>query len=207
MSFEGDGILDSFGRWVELWFLGAGVLWLLTGLISAIHTEVDEVFNVHLGDPAGVMLLLAIIVSFGCIIGMYPRIADRAPRSAQAGVLFGAFTFVSQVVWLIVSGFTLTWPTHLASELGYSSLLSAYWAVGLVVYPIAFAILGIASVRTGVFSRFVSYLLIVPLVIWVIGAGASQYLGDYAGPLGSAGVTPLAMAAVFLAVGYRLEPG
>lgn len=207
MSIGGNSILDSFGRWVEIWFLGAGVLWLLAGLISAIHTEVDEVFNVHLGDPAGLVLLSGIIVSFGCIVGMYPRMVDRAPRSAIAGVLFGAFTFVSQVGWLVMSGLTLTWPTHLASELGYSSLLGVFWAVGLVVYPIPFAMLGIASLRSDVFSRVVSYLLITPLVIWVVGAGASQSLGDHAGPLGSAGVTPLAMAAVFLIVGYRLEPG
>lgn len=207
MSIGGVSFLDSFDSRVEMWFLEAGVLWLLTGLVSAIHTEVDEVFNVHLGDPAGLVLFLAIIVSFGCIIGMYPQIADRAPRSAMAGVLFGAFTFVSQAVWLIMSGVTLTWPTHLAPELGYSSLLSMFWAVGLVVYPLAFAIFGIASVRTGVFSRTLSYILLTPLAIWVVGAIGSQYLVDYAGPLGSAGVTPLAMAAFFLVVGYRLEPG
>lgn len=207
MSIDEASFLDRFDSRVETWFLGAGALWLLTGLISALHTEVDEVFNVHLGDPAGLVLFLGIIVSFGGIVGMYPRVADRAPRSAIGGVLFGAFTFASQVVWVVVSAVTLTWPTHLAPELGYSSILGLFWAVGLVVYPLAFAVFGIAGVRAGIFSRTVSYLLLTPLAIWVLGAVGSQYLGEYAGPLGSAGVTPLAMASIFLAIGYRLETG
>lgn len=197
--------LVKFERWTGPLFLIAGGFWLLGGLISAIHTEVDEVFNIHVGDLAGVVMLISLIVSFGCIVGLYVHTASLAPRLATGGVLIGAFTFSSQVMWLILSALTLTSPMDLAPVLGFSSPLAWFWALGFVAYPIGFAFFSIASLRTDIFSPIVGYLLLSPLVIWIGRFVSELSLGEHAGPLGTAGVMPIAMAASFLAVGYLLR--
>lgn len=197
--------LGTFERWTGPVFLTTGGLWLVVGLISAFHTVVDEVLNVHLGDPAGVVMFLSLIVSFGCIVALYAHSVSIAPRLAKGAVLFGAFTFSSQVMWLILSGLTMTWPTDLAPVVGFSSPISWFWAIGFVAYPVSFALFSIASLRTEVFSRAIGYLLLAPLFIWIAGFLSELALGEHAGAMGTAGVIPIAMAAVFLAGGYLLR--
>lgn len=201
--------LEALEPWRGPAFLVTGGCWVLAGLIGVLHARVDSVAGVHLGDVALLAGVVAMIATFGGLLALYPRLADRAPRVALGGLVVGAIPALGNGLVLVVLVGGLTRPS-LVADLGRAGAgpgLAILWAVGVVAYPAGPALFGLAILRDGDLPRLIGYLLALPVAAWVIGGllETTGFGSSLVGPLGSSGVLPGAVGGAFLVVGARLR--
>lgn len=186
-------------RWNADAFLVAGVLLLA----SPTHIVLESFLNIPL--PTWIVasvILPGLIATLVGLVGLYPRIADRAPRMAAIGGLFTALAGTTLTVllgWILGNSvLTAAWGMTIGSppDIAFLSLV--------VTMTLAFVLFGTASLRVAVPSRRVGTLLLSFALPWIVILVAQSVYGS-AFPrwltLAIYGPIPVVM----LATGYTLR--
>lgn len=189
----------AFERWSTEAFLLAGVLLLA----SPAHIGLELFMNVPLPSwMVASFILPGLTATLVGLVGLYPRIADRAPRMASVGGLFTALAGTTLVVlfgWILGDNVLTE-----ASGMAIGSPPDAAFLVLAVTMTLAFVSFGTASLRVAVPSRPVGALLLSFALPWFVSLAATPVYGS-AFPrwltLAIYGPIP----AVMLATGYTLR--
>lgn len=154
-------------------FLLAGVLLLA----SPAHVGLELFINVPLPSwMVASVILPGLIATLVGLVGLYPRIADRAPRMASVGGLFTGLAGTTLVVLLgwILGGSVLT----AASGIAIGSPPDVAFLVLAVTMTLAFVSFGTASLRVAVPSRPVGALLLSFALPWIGSLAATAVYGS-----------------------------
>lgn len=186
---------ESAERWSATAFLAAGAL--LLGF--AVNRGVDA-FTAMSASPAVELTsgLLGLLASVAGLLGLYPRLHDRAPRLSLGGVaslVLAVVGILGVVGWLALAG-----PPEAEGDV--PGALTLVFVASVLLIALGFVLFAAASLRTGVPSPTVGRLLLVPVVVWVwhysvlavYGSSSLFSFTDY---------TVISVA--FLAVGYLLR--
>lgn len=186
---DNDGVLDPLEELGPALWLGSGALGLVyaslygteafLGTYPAIREFLGPVMN---------------ILAFTALLGLYPVFADRRPWLARTGGVCAVLAIAGSVLAIL-------------STAGLVSEGAAWVAASLFVsivfgMTIAFLALGVASLRSAVYSRTVGVLLLVPVV--VMGLNIGIVIAGYASPEGRLLVSGL-WAVTYLGIGVTLR--
>lgn len=144
---------DSLEPWSPtLFLLSGGVLVALLAIGQTVRFTAASI-------PQTVywpLLPLAVALSLGGLVGLYPRLAERARWSAIVGGVFGLLGALAQIAGLgalIIAPPPGPYPGNLG-------ILGAPFFLGLLAFVLAVGIYGISGLRTGLFSRRIGALLL-----------------------------------------------
>lgn len=145
-------------RWSAAAFIAAGVLFLVTSALfgSEMLTDIS-----HPGWVTGLFGLSGLIASFTGLAGLYPQLADRAPRIARVGVMTLAIAGIALVAFPLCQ-FAKTWGVDL------QSLPIAVFLIAVIATISGFLLFGIVSLRTRVPSRMVGLLIIGTSITFIV---------------------------------------
>lgn len=181
-------LLEKWRAWV---FLGAGVLML----VGSIDLVLELLVGIETAD-FGVFAFFSVMVSYVGLLGLYPRLAERAPWLARVGVLLPLVPISILVV--DVSALLVGANPPIGELIGGEAVFLSLF-VGLGTGITAFAV---ASILTTVPSRAVGGALLPYAATWFVFLGVVVVYGSISDPITLLG--NLAMAAGLLAVGYLL---
>lgn len=138
-----------------------GAVILIGAAVVALH---DATRGTEMALPVGQAFIgagwTALLVG---LLGLYPRLADRSRWLSRAGLLFTVIGIVGYVVMTALSVAVFT--NIVAGELeSYAILFLPLVAVGSFL---AFPLIAIAILRSGVYSRTVGVLLFGPTAIFL----------------------------------------
>lgn len=192
----------------------APAVFLLAGGAAAIAATLTVLDTLSGGASQGGLLTFVegiagfggLVLSLVALVGLYPRIVDRAPRLARVGVVLlviPVLLFVVDFAWLGVS-----------RKLGLPSLTAFLPSTGVLIgtafllFAFGCAIFGIVPFLSPVLTRRLGGLLLVFAATWyVLVVGSSMY--GFPLPIWlDVGYTAV-QAVALLAIGYllRVEPG
>lgn len=168
MSTRDNRVWESLENWAARTFLLAGGLWLAAGALDLVGLALGT----SMQGPSSIAGFTGAVLSFVALLGLYPRLADRAPGPARVGVvllLFPiAFTFVL-LVWHVPMLFTSEIPSLLvylpSPALVYGALFFLS-AVGITLF-------GVVGIRTGALSARVGGLVLGTAAAWYLLLGAA----------------------------------
>lgn len=198
--FHMGGWYLSLGNWLEqrsgVVFLGAGGLMLVTIVLGTL----DMMVTTSLEEPAGIAAIAGIVFSIVGLLGLYPRLADAAPRQARVGLLLlilPAIYLIAALVWTIPTIFLPEWPALTALLPGDAvGLIFILFAGGITIF-------GVVGLRTAVPSRTVGGFLLVLAAAWFIVLGAEivyEPIPDWVVP-----TMIVLMTVSLLSIGYLLQ--
>lgn len=190
----GEGI-TTHGGWLEKWsavgFLAAGALLFGYAVLRGIELVTETTFNTAIMTGYAEVALLPLIVG---LIGLYPRLNDSAPRLSLAGLTAALSAGIGLVVltgWLL--GAILTMEGLPAIPEDAPAWTTAVFFLVFLTLIAGFLLFSVASLRTGIFSRTVGLLLVVPPLLWI-----GFLVGSVVAPAGHALTvlvyTPMAVA-------------
>lgn len=191
--------------------LVAGALMFAVGYLLSPHGEDVSRYASPLYVPGGVLTLLG---ALGLLIGLSGMYARQAERAGKLGLVSFAMTFLGLAVLEVSTGSVFTFvapvlaanpetqelvaqPGALDQALGPAFL--AYMAPGLLGLNLGILLLGIATLRAGVFPRGAA-------IILVVGTPAIFVLGGLLGRFGE-NVAVAATMLGFVWCGYTLLRG
>lgn len=153
-----DGIWGSLERWKTTAFLVGGLLMAVDAVVVAamIVTGVERLLLV--GQTfVGVAWTAALLG----LLGLYPALADRSRWLSRVGALFAA---IGVVVFAVMA---VTVAAYLAGiPAGEYGDVGMYFIPGVLVGSVlGFVTFSVASLRTGVHSRTLGLLLLVPAIL------------------------------------------
>lgn len=153
-----NGLLAGFERWGPAAFIVGGAGILGTTVVGSL-----DIVGVVPTTPRLAMgpLLFGLWFVFGGLIGLYPRVADQSPRLSTGGLWTSGVAWVAWTVTLSASILVdLTSERTLADPGSWGPPLLAG---AFVLAVLSFLVYGIASTRSGVPSRTVGFLLLIPV--------------------------------------------
>lgn len=187
-----------------LFFLAGVVLFLLLGVGSVVRFTAVSIPRTAFWP----LLPLAVALSLGGLVGLYPRLAERARYSAIVGGVFGLLGGIALAIGLGALLVTAP-PGPYPGDLG---VLGAPFFLGLLAFVLAAGIYGISGLRTGLLSRRIGALL---LVIGLLQFGeliGAEVVFSSAGTSAPSGFYILfetavygVIATAFVTVGYSLR--
>lgn len=155
---DSDGALGSLERW-------SPTLWLAAGALTLVYSSLYGAEAFLGGYPAAREFIgpIGYIVAFAALLGLYPAVTNRRPWLARAG---------AGLAVLGAAGFLLT----LLASAGVVPEEEAWVGAGQVVLilvgmTLSFLAFGAASLLSGVHSRTVGGLLLVPVVVMAMNLG------------------------------------
>lgn len=185
MAGMSTGRRKSFERWSATGFVVAGVAWFGDTFLLGL-----EIFRLY---PSGVinsgLVLIGLMCSVLGLIGLYPRLADRAPRPALAStvvVAVGGAVIVVQTVW----GIAAIGIPVISNPPDINTLM-----LGILVIA-GFVSFGITILYTGVPSYLVGVLLLAYVAAFVGAVVSTEWL-----QLGFVGV----LSGIALAIAYLVH--
>lgn len=165
---DNTGVLGTLERWRSVAFLAPGVAFVLiminAGLILAANTGLNLSPLVHLG---------LMLVAYVGLLGLSPRLVERAPRLGR----------VCQVLVLVVGvEIVLTFGVGVIPSLMSRSLFAVTVAMGVLGSALTMTVFGATTLWTGAYSRRVGgFLLLVALGLLFVIVKALLF-GDVGGP-------------------------
>lgn len=148
-------------------FLLAGILFLIATVIGAIgaYTSVNTgsefmLFLEGIGGFGGVVL------SYVALLSLYPRLRDRTPNMARAGVwlvAIPAIFFLILLVWEI-----LAFLFGLFSLTGTFPRLDIVTAIVFLLIAAGAGLFGVGYLRESILSQAVGYLLFLFAAAWLV---------------------------------------
>lgn len=163
MSTRDNRVWRSLENWAARTFLLTGGLW-----ITALALDlVGLALGTSMQEPASIAGFTAAVLSYVALLGLYPRLADRARRLAQVGVVLLLFPIAFSLlllVWHVPMLFTSEIPSllvYLPSPVLVYGALFFLSAVGITLF-------GVVGIRTRALSVRVGGL--------VLGVAAGWYL-------------------------------
>lgn len=155
----------SFESWSSTAFLVAGAVLLgyagLKGAEIVTGVVMPDALKVTIGH-------LGLLIPVFGLLGLYPQLRDAAPRLSLAGVVMSVVSAVCSIVLLgKLTQLTLTMEGYPAVP-GDTPIWGAIVLItSLLAIMLGFFLVGTASLRTDAVSRTISYLLLVPVVMWI----------------------------------------
>lgn len=196
---------DSRSLWASLEtgrstaFLVGGLMWVLDTTLLGIELFAG-VSILGTPGPLNPMLYISGTVA-ACVglLGFYPELADRMPRTARASgaVVAGAGGLLSlSLLWFIA-----------VTLLNRPDPPFALLVLGILGVALGFVLFGFAGIRTGVPSRTVGILLlsVVATIIGWLALGFIVYGG--APPAWTSPAVGTVMSLLLLGTGYTLRAG
>ena len=165
---DNTGMWNSLEQWRSLAFLAPGVGFLLVTinamLILVVNTGMNLSPLVHLG---------LVLVAYVGLLGLSPRLVERAPRLGR----------VCQVFVLIVGvEILLTFGVGLIPSLMSRSLFAVTVAMGVLGSALTMTVFGATTLWTRAYSRRVGgFLLLAALGLYIVIVKALLF-GDVGGP-------------------------
>ena len=162
------GVWDSIERWRSLVFLAPGVGFLLVTINAVLILVANTGMNlsplVHLG---------LVLVAYVGLLGLSPRLVERAPRLGR----------VCQVFVLIVGvEIVLTFGVSLIPSLMSRSFFAVTVAMGVLGSALTMTVFGATTLWTRAYSRLVGgFLLLAALGLSIVIVKALLF-GDVGGP-------------------------
>lgn len=192
-------VWGTIERWSAEAFLVAGVLLLA----SPAHIVLELFLNISLPSWMVASLILpGLIATLFGLAGLYPQIADRAPRMAAIGGLFTTLAGATIVVllgWILADSVLTT-----ASGIAPGSPPDTTFLILATTMTLAFVCFGTASLRVSVPSRLVGVLLLSFALPWIVSLAATPVYGPaFPRWLTLAIYSPIPV--VMLATGYTLR--
>ncbi|MFB6136310.1 MAG: hypothetical protein ABEJ04_06085 [Halobacteriaceae archaeon] len=185
----------SLERWRAGAFVGAAGLFAVFALLWGA----DAVTNIAPRPAVDVFGPAGWVLGFVGLLGLYPGLAERAPRTSRAGAVFTTVGVVGAATTAVVNLGQLTGIT--GEPPAWFAALNLLMLVGIVP---GFLTVGVAVLRTDVQSRFLGMLLLVPALLFVVNVVRVTALGPRA-PTGAPFVLGGGQALALLAIGVRLR--
>lgn len=205
----GNGSTGAWGR-LERWcgsvFLAVAGVWLASAVLTGDHTLTRAMLGMELGDTPFALVLLGIVGTFVCLLGMYPRLADDSPWLATGGVTLSGFSAIAQLILVAVVAISLSYPAiwDLGGSAAFGQSVGFLWAVGTLSYPAGTTLFGIGMLRTDDRYRTLGLLLFGPLLAWALIGVTLIAEAPWIERLGTV-VVPLLLAVNFLAIGLLVR--
>lgn len=191
-------------EWDATIFLIAGGSLLVTAAINGLDVftaiSTQEGFLLSIEGAAG---FSGAVLFFIGVLGLYPRLAQAAPRLARVGLLLAIGPGIFFVGLLVVC-------SVLAPLLGFPSLEAAVPSFGLITatilvsFAVALTVLGVCCLHTSVPSRTVGGLLLLVAVAWY-GIFGAILVYRYHTPVWVTFLQTTLMAVPIVAIGIHLR--
>lgn len=163
---ERNGMLDVLEGKTPVLFLVAGGLMIVFAVNTYLKTFAGTSYPVVQGVVAPVGFFVGVVGLFG----LYAGVADRALPLARVAVVVAA---VAAVAWVVIIAASIVSQGEPGGPLAIVPL------VAIVSMILAFALFGVTSLRSGVYSRIVGVLLVVESVMFLLViAGVPGFLID-----------------------------
>lgn len=191
-----NGVLKSLTEWRSTAFLVGGLFLLLdvAPVTATIVTGTDE--WLILGQAFVGAGWTAALVG---LLGFYPELADRSRWLSRAGAVFAA---IGVAVFAVMAVTSLVYYVGLPA--GEYSEIGQFFIPGVLIGSVlGFVSFGIASLWTGIHSRAVGLLLLVPPILVV--ANILRFVAGFESTTVTLGIV-IADALTMLALGYVLRP-
>jgi hypothetical protein len=179
----------------------SGTLFLVAGAIVVVYA------GLHGIEAATDMVMepspfeFGYVIGFLGLLGLYPALADETPWLARAGALAAVLGIVA------LSAFTVVHLADLAGLVSSDPAATPSWfnvfiPLALIGFVVGYLAFGVASLRSGVHSRTVGFLLLVPglIVVWMALQTTAGYFNELTAFVVSAGE-----AMAHLAIGATLR--
>lgn len=155
---DSDGALGTLAPW-------SPTLWLAAGATILVYSSLyaTEAFLGAYPAARDFVGPIGYVVAFVALLGLYPALADRRPGLARAGATLAV---------LGAAGFSLT----VLASAGVVPEDAAWVGAGQLVLillgmTLSFLVFGVATLRSGAFSRTVGALLLAPVVVMGLNLG------------------------------------
>lgn len=154
--------LESWSTWM---FLAGGVLVLIQTIGDVLTLTMDMDL-----EALAFVVFLGLILSYIGLLGLYPRVADQAPRLSRAGLMLVLVPVLLLIV-LTVALLASSGPPF-SESVGAALFMAIFvgFAVGVVLF-------GVAILQTGTPSRAVGISLLGFAAGWFVLLGASIIYG------------------------------
>ena len=188
---DNTGVLGTLERWRSVAFLAPGVVFVLitinAGLILAANTGLNLSPLVHLG---------LMLVAYVGLLGLSPRLVERAPRLGR---------FCQVLVLVVGVEIVLTFGVGVIPSLMSRSLFAVTVAMGVLGSALTMTVFGATTLWTGAYSRRVGgFLLLVALGLFFVIVKALLF-GDVGGPEWITVVNNALVGLSLIAVGVLLR--
>jgi hypothetical protein len=185
-------------KWLEarsptLFLVGGGLVVVYAGL-HGIEAATDMVMKPNPFE-------FGYVIGFLGLLGLYPTMVDERPWLARAGAVAAVLGIVALTAFTVI---------HLADLAGLfssdpaamPSWFNVFIPLALIGFVVGYLAFGVASLRSGVHSRTVGLLLLVPglIVVWMIIQTTAGYFDELTAFVVSAGE-----AMAHLAIGTTLR--
>lgn len=196
---DSDGVLAPLDGKSPTLLLVAGGILVVYAVLHGMEAFLDS------GYPMvrdGIVRPIGYVIGFVGVLGLYPSLADRSPKLARVGAIF---TSLGAVGWF-VSGFVGS-SRGLAAHLGMDppAWLGAFGLLIMLGFVVGFPSFGVASLRTGVYSRTVGLVLLAPIV--VMATNVAFVAGEFVDVAVGRFVVSTGDALIVLALGVVLRTG
>lgn len=155
---------DALEQWRAAAFLIAGVLLAGVAVYKGVGAFTSWSVTMEVDLIVGGLALIAPVVG---LLGLYPRLREAAPRVSLIGIVsavVSAGVVLAVLVWFFGTTLQLgRFPVWTEAPIWTAAAL----AIVFLTLALGFLLFGVASLRTLVFSRPVSLLLLVPAIMWL----------------------------------------
>lgn len=158
MSYLGRVPWDRLEQWRAMTFIIAGLLFLTTSALTGLETFTAATHPTWLTVLFG---LSGLVASFVGLAGFYPRLADRKPRLARAGIVTLAMAGVALIAFPLcqmakTSGVNLPIPPMVM------------YLIAMIGTMLGFLLFGAASLHTRIPSRSVGLLMMGTVTTFIV---------------------------------------
>lgn len=166
-------VWQAFGRWSATAFFVAG------GLLLASPTHIALELFMDIPLPSWIVALFilpGLITTLVGLLGLYPRLVDRAPRLALAGGVMAGITgtiLIVIFVW-ILGGALLSAVSGIAIGTPPGVLFSTF----ALTMTLGFVFFGVATLRSPGFAHSFGLLLLSFAVPWIVVLATTAVFGS-----------------------------
>jgi hypothetical protein len=167
MSTRGNRVWESLENWAARTFLLAGGLWL-----AALALElVGLALGTSMQEPSSIAGFTGAVLAFVALLGLYPRLAYRARRLAQVGVVLLLFPIAFSLL-LLVWHIPLLFTSEIPSLLVYLPSPPLVYGALFFLSAVGITLFGVVGIRTGALAVRVGGLVLGVAAGWYLLLGA-----------------------------------
>lgn len=122
--------------------------WNQFGAFSTSYLGIDNPEWLH-----GLVLMIALVPALSGLLGLYPRLSERAPRAAKASAWVATLALTLVVV-------NLAWSVAVGFSVAASMPPDSVGLLTLVLVLVGFVSFGLATLRTDIHERTTGVLLL-----------------------------------------------
>lgn len=187
---------ESLEQWSPTAFLVGGLLMVVDAAFVAANVVTGAEHFLLLGEAFVGAAWTAALIG---LLGLYPGLADRSRWLSRAGVVFAV---IGVVVFAVLAVASLGYYTGILTGEFDTTVFIPGVLIGSVLGFVSFSV---ASLRTGVHSRTVGILLLVPAILVV--TNILRFVAGFESATITLGIV-IGDALAMLAIGYllRTEP-